>query len=143
MEAHRPRLVKVLAAAGALTLAILLHGNVWNARAADSKQEAISVSLPDLLADKQRYKGKLVQLKGYIAVGREIEVLFPNEEEADTLTGDPKKAVWLNLSAAEHERYRRFSRTYGVVTGRFRTSDCEGHLCLFGGSLDQVTIKAR
>jgi len=47
------------------------------------------------------------------------------------------------IIAAEHERYRRFSRTYGVVIGRFRTSDCEGHLCLFGGSLDQVTIKDR
>jgi hypothetical protein len=44
---------------------------------------------------------------------------------------------------AQHERFRRFSGRYGQVVGRFRTSDCEGHLCLFGGSLDQVTISPR
>jgi len=146
MEAHGPGPVKILIAASlasALLLACLSNTDVFGARAAETKQEAISVSLPDLLADKQRYKGQLVKITGYIAIGREIEMLAVNEEEANTLTGDPKKSVWLNLSAAQHERYRRFSRTYGVVTGRFRTSDCEGHLCLFGGSLDEVAIRSR
>jgi hypothetical protein len=143
MEAHRPGLVRTLAAAGlagALVLACL--GGVSGA-AAQTKERPITVSLADLVVDKQAHKGKLVRVRGYIAIGREMQALYPSEEEANSLNSDDKKAIWLNLSNDEHDGYRRFSRTFGYVTGRFRAGDCEGHMCAFGGSLDEVTIRAR
>jgi len=146
MEAHRPGLVKVLSIVwlGALMAVFLSLGGGSGAAEIKAKPgSAISVPLADLLADKPRYKDKLVRITGFVVVARENQSLFANEDEADTLNGDPKTGIWLNLNLAQHERFRRFSGTYGQVTGRFRTSDCEGHLCLFGGSLDQVTIKAR
>ena len=126
--------------AGALVLTCL--GGLSGA-AAQTKERPITVSLADLVADKQGHKGKLIRVRGYIAIGREMQALFPSEEQANSLNSDDKKAIWLNLNNDQHEGYRRFSRTFGYVTGRFRTSDCEGHMCAFGGSLDQVTIRPR
>jgi hypothetical protein len=145
MEAHRPGPVRALAAvclAGVLLLACPAGGKFQQARA-QAKEQPVRVSLPNLLADKLRYKDKLVRISGFVVVARENHSLFVNEDEADTLNGNAKTGVWLRLDSVQHERYRRFSGKYGEVTGRFRTSDCEGHMCAFGGSLEQVTIRAR
>jgi hypothetical protein len=145
MAAHRPGLIKALAAVclfGALLL-VCPSGGKFPQAFAQAKEKIIRVSLPDILADKQRYKDKLVRISGFVVVARENHSLFVNEDEADALNGDEKKGVWLKLNSAQHERYRRFSGKYGQVTGRFRTSDCEGHMCAFGGSLDDVKIQAR
>jgi hypothetical protein len=144
MEAHRPGPVRALAAvclAGVLLLACPAGGEFPQAHA-QAKEQPIRVSLPDLLANKLSYKDKLVRIPGFVVVARENHSLFVNEDEADTLNGDPKTGLWLRLDSAQHERYRRFSGKYGQVTGRFRTSDCEGHMCAFGGSLDEVTIRS-
>jgi hypothetical protein len=138
------KILAVVSLACALMLVSLSLGNGTVAAETNAKPDsAIAVSLADLLADKQHYKDKLVRIPGFVVVARENQSLFVNEDEADTLYGDPKTGVWLNLNMAQHERFRRFSGKYGQVTGRFRTSDCEGHLCLFGGSLDQVQIRSR
>lgn len=125
-----------------LLLACPAAGKFPQARG-QAREQPVRVSLPDLLADKSRFKDKLVRISGFVVVARENHSLFVNEDQADTLTGDPKTGVWLRLDSAQHEKYRRFSGKYGQVTGRFRTSDCEGHMCAFGGSLEQVTIRPR
>lgn len=145
METDRTRPVKSLC--GAICIAALwlagTNGRVLAADAAPGQEAAISVTVPGLLADKQHYKDKLVRIRGFVSVQREDHSLFRNEAEADTLYGDARKGLWLRLSEVQHDRYRRFHHSFRVVTGRFRTSACEGHMCAFGGSLDDVTIGAR
>lgn len=119
------------------------YAPVLAADSGSAPETAVSVTVPGLIADRQRYKDKLVRVLGYVSVQVENHSLFRNEMEADTLYGDPKKGIWLRLDEAGHEKFRRFHHSYRVVTGRFRTSDCNGHLCLFSGSLEDVTIRAR
>lgn len=145
METDRKGPVKILCGA-IFFVALLFAGTGARVMAADAggqPEAAVSVAVPHLLADKQRYKDKLVRVRGYVSIQVENHSLFLNKEEVDTLYGDPKLGIWLRLSETEHEKFKRFHHSYRVVTGRFRTSDCEGHMCLFGGTLEEVTIGAR
>jgi hypothetical protein len=138
MEAHRQRSVKTLSVpncARLLALATLFQGAISGACAAET---TTIVSVSELLAHKEKFNGKVVRVSGYISVGMENNTIFSNKVEASTLDGDPKKGIWLNFSEAQYAKSKRFNRTFGQAVGRFKVSDCEGHLCLFGGSLDVV-----
>ncbi len=146
METDGQRPVKIISVSNVACAAVLaasLIGLVSLSDAAETTGRApatATVSVPELLANKAKYKDKIVRVAGYITVAMEDNTIFANEEESDLLYGDPKAGIWLSLSQGQYRDSKRFSHKNGHVTGRFKTSDCEGHLCLFGGSLEVLRI---
>ena len=101
-----------------------------------SGEEARAVSMIQLIANPDRYEGRLVRLIGVAHFAMEESALYLHREDAETLNSN--NAVWLGASPGlTEEEYKALSGAFVVVEGRF-TAKAHGHLGAFPGELESV-----
>ena len=91
------------------------------------------VSMIELLANKEKYDGKSVQVSGFLSVRFEDDALYFDENAY--LHMFTENAMWIEIDDADRAVFQEYDKHPGYVTGVFKTNDCNGHLCLYGGTI--------
>jgi len=113
-----------------VTIACLTAGPTL---AAGSKPESAEiVSFFDLIANKNKYDGKLVQLGGFLSFTFEDNSVYYNE--IDYSHQFTQNAIWIDTGAANELEFSKYDKKYGYVVGVFSAKEC-GHLCLYSGGI--------
>jgi len=87
----------------------------------------------ELLANKDKYNGKPVQVSGYLSIRFEDNALYFDENAyLHTFT---ENALWIGFGDADRSTFEKYDRHPGYVMGVFRADECNGHLCLYGGEI--------
>jgi hypothetical protein len=112
-----------------------------------AQEQAIDVSLIQLLAAPEQYHGKLVRVQGFLHIKFEDHALYVSKDHADHLMG--RSAVWVSFASApqlqplhdsENKKKRDlsyFDRRYVLLEGVFN-KDGHGHLGSYGGEVKQI-----
>ncbi len=116
-----------------------------NAAAAKTPEQALDLSLINLVATPERYHGKLVHVTGYIFTGMEHMSICPYQVEISN-----KDCIWLNIgsgpyaSDADKARYakkmaalEKFQGKPATIIAKFDKND-RGHFGLWSGSLKKI-----
>jgi hypothetical protein len=96
------------------------------------------VSMIDLLANKEKYEGKRIQVSGFLAVLPNDEALYLDEYNYSETFAE--KALWLPLGGASRSAFKDYSRRSGYVTGVFRSDGCNGPQCTYAGRLENAKL---
>jgi hypothetical protein len=92
------------------------------------------VSMIELLAHKEGFEGKLVQVSGFLSVRFEDNALYFDENAyLHTFT---ENALWVDFDDTDRPTFAKYNKHSGYVIGVFRSSGCNGHLCLYGGRIE-------
>ncbi len=126
-----------------LTLLLLAAGVAWLgsmpsvAQLPDqlnkANQNAVSVSLVTLIANPDRYEGKIVRVIGFVQLEFEGNAIYLHEE--DFRRAITENALWLDTP----KNFRGYeSGSYAIIEGTF-TSKQHGHMGMFSGEIMNVT----
>ncbi len=102
-----------------------------DAAAPTESPEPLDVSMVQLLANPERYDGRVVRILGFVRIEFEGNAIYLHKEDFDH--GIAKNGFWL-----AGPRPQGVSDTYAVLEGTFR-ADRAGHLGAFSGSIDKIT----
>src|SRR5437588_10831976 len=103
-----------------------------NVAAASPGQRPPLVSMIELLANKEEFNGKPVQVSGYLSIRFEDALYFDESAYVHMFT---ENALWIDFDETDRASFEKYDRHPGYVIGIFRADDCNGHLCLYGGRL--------
>ncbi|HEX3945684.1 MAG TPA: hypothetical protein VHW69_16525 [Rhizomicrobium sp.] len=121
--------------AGALVLSVL---SVSADAAAFGRRPPNVVSMIDLLANKEKFNGKLVQVSGFLSWQFEDHALYLDENAySHTFT---ENALWIEPDGTERMSFEKYDRHPGYVIGVFSVDNCNGHLCLYGGKIVEAKL---
>jgi hypothetical protein len=90
------------------------------------------VSMITLLASKEKYDGKPVQVSGFLSVTFEDNALYFDENAY--VHQFTENALWIEYDDADRPTFENYNRHPGYVIGVFKANGC-GHLCLYGGAI--------
>ncbi|MFZ6709621.1 hypothetical protein [Undibacterium sp. TC9W] len=112
---------------------------------AKAPEQALDLSLINLIATPERYHGKLVNVTGYIFVGTENMSICPYPVEVSS-----KDCVWINIdsgptaSDADQERIfkklaalEKFNKKTATIIARFNKNH-QGHFGGWSGELTKI-----
>jgi hypothetical protein len=120
-----------VAAGSALLLALLLVVAVW-AQEPGKCGPATQVSLVNLIANPEKYDGKRVSVKGFLALEFEGNALYLHKEDFDNRLY--KNGLWY---AGETLESKKYDRKYVNIEGTFSAAE-RGHMGLWSGTLKDV-----
>jgi hypothetical protein len=86
--------------------------------AQDSTPVPIQVSLIQLIATPEKFDGKLVQVRGFLQMGREGDLIFLDKSSCDNVV--PMNAIWIHRSEQMGKDKLKLNRKYVEVLGVFR-----------------------
>jgi hypothetical protein len=96
-------------------------------------QNAVSVSLVTLIANPDRYEGKVVRVVGFVQLEFEGNAIYLHEEDFRRAISD--NGLWLDVP----KNFRGYQAgSYAIVEGIF-TSRQRGHMGMFSGEITHVT----
>ncbi|MEO8803474.1 MAG: hypothetical protein ABI304_06660 [Rudaea sp.] len=114
-------------------LSSLAFSSCTLARAAEVPQIE-SVSLIQLIANPDRYEGKLVQVTGFVVLEFEGNAIYLHREDFENSL--PANGLWLNAAKC-NGRGKSFTKGYAIVAGKF-TGTRHGHMGLWSGEIYDV-----
>ena len=129
---------------GRHTLAACIPIAMFLAPPTSAKTRPVRVSLVALLANPEKYDGKLVGVYGYLHKKFEDSALYLSKMDGDFLIG--KNALWVNYgkkvgwqpnSKTEIKSVKYFDCRHVLVVGQFDTQS-RGHLGSYSGALKNV-----
>jgi hypothetical protein len=97
----------------------------------------VLVSMIDLISNKEKYDGKLVEVGGYISLTFEDDAIYLSEPDfRHQLT---RNAIWIDVDNSLRSTVEKNDRKYGYIIGIFSAKSC-GQACLYSGDihLEQV-----
>ena len=98
-----------------------------------ANQNAIPVSLITLIANPDRYEGKVVRVNGFVQLEFEGNAIYLHEEDFRRAITD--NALWLEVP----QGFRGYEAgSYAIVEGTF-TAKHHGHMGGFSGGITNVT----
>jgi len=80
-----------------------------------SPTKPLNVGMVALLADPQKYEGKVVQTIGFLCVEYEGDALYLHKEDYEYI--DDKNAFSLRLSDAQRKQFKAMSLKYVIIEG--------------------------
>lgn len=92
----------------------------------------------EIIANKHAFDGKDVQVRGYLSVRFEDHALYFDDTAYGLTTTE--NALWVAFDDSEKEKFEKYDRHWGYVTGTFKLKDCNGHLCLYGGTIEHAKL---
>jgi hypothetical protein len=119
---------------GILALAISIQ-TTW---AADQQHPPNVVSMIELIANKEKYNGKPVQVSGYLSVRFEDDALYFDENAYEHMFTE--NALWISIDDKDRADFKTVNHRYGYVTGVFSANTCNGNLCLYGGEIKSAHV---
>jgi hypothetical protein len=94
-----------------------------------------NVSLIELIANPEKWNGKIVQLIGYLNLEFEGNAVYLHREDYQKAINT--NAIWVDLSSASDENIGRLSGNYVVIRGRFDATR-HGHMGLYNGTIREI-----
>lgn len=101
---------------------------------AQSVDGPISISMIALLANPDKYNGKLVRIVGYVNIEYEGTAVYFHKE--DKLFSIRKNAIALHLRKEDGNNTKNINGNYVLIEGVFDSNT--GHMGLFGGSIHSI-----
>jgi hypothetical protein len=99
------------------------------------QQSPLSVSLVQLIATPEKYDGKMVTVRGFLAMDREGDLLYLSQADADNVL--LSNATWIRRTEAMGREKELLNRKYVKVVGTFR-QDFKEHLGNPSGGIPEV-----
>lgn len=133
--------MRVLTRSGALFAVALAAGYFVSdavALATTEQGRPPVVSMIELLANKDKFNGKAVQVSGYLSVRFEDNALYFDENAY--LHMFTENALWIDIDQADRAAFERYNGRPGYVIGVFKSENCNGHLCLYGGRIERAKL---
>lgn len=124
-----------------LLLAISQIGAASPAPVIAPPEKVLRIPLVALLADPERFDGKLVTVDGFLNLKYEGDAIYQSRSDFDEmLTGN---ALWVDGPKFDEPRARRDLSGRNVsVTGRF-DAEMHGHFGMYAGGLGATAIRVR
>jgi hypothetical protein len=96
------------------------------------------ISLIKLIANPEKYDGKLVQVRGYLNLEFEGNAIYLHKEDYSKSLTD--NGFWVNFSKeiSEKKNINDYSKKYVIIVGTFDMKSL-GHMGLFGGTIKNIT----
>lgn len=91
------------------------------------------VSLIQLIATPEAYRGARVQVVGYVVMEFEGNAIYLHRD--DFMQGIVPNALWIDLQDAKG--VTAHDSGYAILEGRFNP-DKKGHMALFSGAIEQI-----
>jgi len=125
-------------------LAVVMNSDKWGSGAVSAygkvSQDAIEVSLINLIATPEQYDGKLVRVTGVAKVEFENSGLYLSRD--DYKNAITKNAVCLTLDekllGTTYENLKKSNGKYVLVEGIFNSKK-KGHFDRYSGTIDNIT----
>jgi hypothetical protein len=92
----------------------------------------ILVSMIELISNKEKYDGKLVEVGGYISLTFEDDAIYLGEQ--DFKHQFTRNAIWIDVDNNLRQAVEKNDRKYGYIIGTFSAKNC-GQACLYSGSI--------
>jgi hypothetical protein len=104
----------------------------------DDPNTALTPSMVQLLANPERYHGRLVQVVGFLVLEFENNALYLVRDAAEH--AQFSESVWVSFAdgVLPPDGLQRYNRHMVMVEGRFDAQD-RGHMGLFSGHLVGIT----
>ncbi len=113
-----------------------MHYDERPPRVGTDSEEAKHVSLVQLIATPDAFRGQQVLVMGFVALEFEGNAVYLHRD--DFVHGLTKNGLWLELrDARDVARFSAASPSYAIVEGRFSPDD-KGHMGLFSGALHKI-----
>ncbi len=96
------------------------------------------VSLISLIANPEKYYGKIIRVKGFLSIAFEGNAIYVHKEDYDL--GLDKNSVWLAISKEEmiSSRFKNCNKKYVLLEGTF-SKNKTGNFGDFNGEITQIT----
>lgn len=96
------------------------------------------ISLIKLIANPEKYDGKVIQVRGYLNLEFEGNAIYLHKEDYSKALTD--NGFWVNFSKeiAEKKNLNDYSKKYVIIVGTFDMKSL-GHMGLFGGTIKNIT----
>ena len=104
---------------------------------AASQDVEFNVSLVKLIANPEKYDGKILQIIGYLNLEFEGNAVYLHKEDYEN--GLTKNGFWVDFSGPIKENKKLdCSKKYVIIVGRFDMQRT-GHMSLFGGTIKDIS----
>lgn len=114
-----------------LLLAFLLIGSSNDA----GSQVPQNLSMIELIANPDKFDGRLISVTGYLRVQFEGDALYLHQE--DYLHGLTKNSLWIERSDEVVEQLESLDSNYIVIAGLFNAKN-RGHMNMHSGSIRHI-----
>lgn len=102
----------------------------------ESNEEFVT-SLVKLIANPEKYDGKIIRVIGYLNLEFEGNAIYLHKEDYEH--GLTKNGFWLDFSGSIKENKKLdFSKKYVIIVGKFDVRR-NGHMGLFGGTIKDIS----
>ena len=134
-------IISVILLVAVLGGAHVLFGGAQNpASYGNANQEASEVSMISLIANPEKYDGKLVRVVGVGRIEFEGNSLYFSKADHDN--NITKNALWMNpdyeaLQAEENE-LQKLNGKYVLIEGVFNSGN-QGHFGMYSGAVERIT----
>lgn len=98
----------------------------------------VDVSLVSLISTPSIYWDKPISVKGILSIEVENNAIWLSREDREYSV--TKNAMWIKLSSQQFRSFREMDGKFVRVEGTFLYSDCNGHFCLFSGTINPDRI---
>lgn len=92
-------------------------------------------SIVQLLANPEKFEGKLVNVQGFVRLEFEGDAIYLHKEDYEH--GLYSNGMWLGASECKRIDGTTFDAGYAMVVGRY-TSQRRGHMGLWPGAIEEV-----
>jgi len=98
-------------------------------------QEPTNVTLVQLIANPEKFDGKLVRVIGFLRLEFEGDVLYLHREDYENaIFGD---GIWVDATPAMMKQKATLNMNYVLLEGIFSSSD-RGHMGMWSGAIRQI-----
>lgn len=96
------------------------------------------ISLINLIADPEKYNGRLIRVEGFLNIEFEGTAIYFHKEDCDL--GICENAIWMDLSKADitSSRFQSLNKKYVLLEGTFESSN-KGHFGRYNGTITKIT----
>lgn len=102
----------------------------------DYSENAIKVSIIQLISNPEKYDGKFIDVTGFIKIEFEGTALYLHQEDYKNHIFN--NSIWLNISKDKiYEFEKECSEKYGSITGTFK-AELKGHFGAFSGTITNI-----
>ena len=98
-------------------------------------QDAVDVSLIQLIATPEKYHGKRVRLEGFLRLEFEGNAIYLHREDYEHRIA--KNGLWVDATKEMYKDRKKMDLHYVLIEGVFNAKS-HGHMGLFSGEIEKI-----
>jgi hypothetical protein len=100
-----------------------------------SAEEPVAVTMVQLIANPQKFDGKVIRVIGFLRLEFEGNALYLHREDFENaILGD---SIWVNVNPEITKQSNALNMHYVILEGFFSSRD-HGHMSMFSGTITQI-----